>query len=366
MAAHFYVDPRIHGELIVDDTGVNQPLETGQTAETPAQAHEPVEAAQPAPLDAVQAKPEEPSETVQSEPADAVPAEPEASPQPERVDVVQTDPVETPRAEPAGAVQTGHVEPAQIEPLEDSQAEQEIPRNWIAEWCLMAIALLFAMTGLVQSYVIPTVSMESTLIQGDHLLVDKLAYAPIGRLSRYLLPYERVKRGDVVVFRYPVDIRQNYVKRCIGIPGDRIKVVNKRVFVNGKELNEPYAIHRTPYIDSYRDNFPSYPNVHLAEPALIMMEKNVVKGEVVVPQGQYFMMGDNRDNSLDSRYWGFVPRENIVGKPLLIFWSYDAPTEQLADPNFMSKAHLIDLAKNFFRKTRWNRCFQLIHGYPLN
>ena len=239
------------------------------------------------------------------------------------------------------------------------------PRGAIAEWTVTILLLLFGTTALVQAFVIPTGSMEDTLLIGDHLLVDKLAFAPGGVISRYLLPYQPVKRGDIIVFRYPMDIKQTFVKRAVGIPGDRIKVVDKQLYVNGVKLNEqPYVYHKTDYIDSYRDNFPGEPNVHLYEPAEKMLQNNVKNGEVVVPEDSIFAMGDNRDSSLDSRYWGFVPRENIIGKPLLIYWSYDAPTEQLASPT-ISIAHMKDLAQHFFGKTRWRRTFMLIHGYPI-
>ena len=241
----------------------------------------------------------------------------------------------------------------------------DVPRGVIAEWTVTIVLLLFGTTTLVQAFVIPTGSMEDTLLIGDHLLVDKLAYAPPGAISQHLLPYSGIKRGDIIVFRYPVDIRQTFVKRVIGIPGDRIRLENKRVFLNGKMLNEPYKYHKTEYFDSYRDNFPGEPNIRLYEPAQVMLEKNVVRGEVVVPPGNYFAMGDNRDSSLDSRYWGFVPRENIIGKPLIIYWSYDAPTEALANPT-IGLDHLIDLIQHFFTKTRWRRTFKLIHGYPIN
>jgi signal peptidase I len=179
-----------------------------------------------------------------------------------------------------------------------------------------------------------------------------------------LLPYSEVKRGDIIVFRYPIDIRQTFVKRVVGIPGDRIKVIQKQLFLNGKQVQEPYKYHKTEYFDSYRDNFPSEPNVRLYDPAVEMLRDHVKDGEVVVPPNHYFAMGDNRDSSLDSRYWGFVPRENIIGKPLIIYWSYDAPTDRLASPN-IGLDHLLDLAQNFFTKTRWKRTFNLIHGYPL-
>jgi len=235
----------------------------------------------------------------------------------------------------------------------------------IAEWTSTFILMLFGIGVLIQPFVIPTVSMEDTLLRGDHLLVDKLAYAPSGPVSGYLLPYHSVRRGDIIVFRYPLDIRENYVKRVIGVPGDRLRLVNKQVWLNGKALHEPYVYHKASYVDSYRDNFPNEPNVRLPDSALNMLEHSVKNGEVIVPVNSYFAMGDNRDNSLDSRYWGFVPRANIIGKPLLIWWSYDAPTEHLADRNIISKDHILDLARNFFSKTRWNRTFRLIHAYPI-
>ena len=172
-----------------------------------------------------------------------------------------------------------------------------------------------------------------------------------------------VKRGDIIVFRYPVDIRQTFVKRVIGVPGDHIRIENKQVIRNGVRLNEPYKYHKTEYNDSYRDNFPSQPYLQLSEGAVEMLEKNVVNGEVVVPPNSYFAMGDNRDNSLDSRYWGFVPRGNIIGKPLIIYWSYETTTDRLASPT-ISIDHAVDLVQNFFSKTRWRRTFMLIHGYP--
>jgi signal peptidase I len=235
-------------------------------------------------------------------------------------------------------------------------------RDFINEWALNIIILLFGTTTLVQAFIVPTPSMDTTVMVGDHLLVDKLSYAPAGAISKHLLPYTEPKRGDIIVFRYPLDISQNYVKRLMGEPGDHIKVVNKELFVNGRKLVEPYIQHVFPGIEPYRDNFPSTPWGPVHERAKQMIAENVVGDEVVVPPGMYFAMGDNRDNSSDSRYWGFVPRENIIGKPLVIFWSYDAPTEDWVDYN---SNHFIDLAKNFFSKTRWNRTLKLVRGYPI-
>jgi signal peptidase I len=238
----------------------------------------------------------------------------------------------------------------------------ESVRNFIQEWSLNILILLFGTTTLVQAFIVPTPSMDTTVMVGDHLLVDKLSYAPAGSLSRYLLPYTDPKRGDVIVFRYPMDISQNYVKRVMGVPGDHIKVVDKVVYLNGKPLVEPYAQHIFPNLEPYRDNFPSEPRGPVYDRARQMLAEHVENGELVVPPGSYFAMGDNRDNSLDSRYWGFVPRENIIGKPLLIFWSYDAPTADLVG---YSADHFLDLAKNFFFKTRWDRELKLVRGYSV-
>ena len=238
-------------------------------------------------------------------------------------------------------------------------------RGFIAEWTITIILLLFGTTSLVQAFVIPTGSMEDTLLIGDHLLVDKLSYAPSGPVSKYILPYTELKRGDIIVFRYPVDIKQTFVKRCIGLQGDHIRLIDKQLILNGKAVREPYVYHKTNYISSYRDNFPNEPYVHLETAAQDMLLNHVRNGEVVVPPNCYFAMGDNRDNSSDSRYWGFVPRANIIGKPLLIYWSYDASTSALLGPT-LGWRHMVDLVEHFPTKTRWSRTFRLIHGYPLN
>lgn len=247
---------------------------------------------------------------------------------------------------------------------ESSAPPQIVHRGFVAEWCITILLLLFGATNLLQAFVIPTGSMEDTLLVGDHLLVDKLAYAPSDALSKHLLPYQDVQRGDIIVFRYPVDIQQTFVKRCIGVPGDRIHLTSKRLFLNGHPVVEPYSYHKRMELDAYRDFFPSAPGVGLPPGARDMLANHVADGEVVVPPGFYFAMGDNRDNSLDSRYWGFVPRGNIIGKPLIIYWSFDADTNELTDGG-ISLSHFLDMVIHFPTKTRWDRTLRLIHGYPL-
>jgi len=261
-----------------------------------------------------------------------------------------------------------------VTPPPTAQAERrtnpkhEHVRNGIAEWAVTILLLLFGTTTLVQAFVIPTGSMEDTLLIGDHLLVDKLAYAPAGPISQYILPYETPKHGDIIVFRYPADISQTFVKRVIGVPGDHLKMVNRQIFRNGVPLREPYVYHKLPYEPS-RDNFPGPPSMFAdglqSQLQRDMLDNHVVNGEVVVPPNSFFAMGDNRDNSLDSRYWGFVPRDNIIGKPLMIYWSYDATTEDLAGQSVGSLVgHFVDLGEHFFTRTRWSRTLKMIRGYP--
>src|SRR5271166_5699478 len=163
------------------------------------------------------------------------------------------------------------------EPAPTSPATQtEPPRGAIAEWAITILLLLFGTTTLVQAFVIPTGSMEDTLLIGDHLLVDKLAYSPAGSISKYILPYQEPKHGDIIVFRYPIDISQTFVKRVIGVPGDRIKIVNQVLYRNGAALDEPYVYHKNPNPYSYGDNFPaSEHNFNLYPPAEQMLRDDV-------------------------------------------------------------------------------------------
>ena len=233
------------------------------------------------------------------------------------------------------------------------------PRGLVAEWTVTVLIYFFATTTLVQAYVIPTGSMEGNLLVGDHLLVDKVAYADPGAFGRGLLPYREVRRGDIIVFRYPLDPRVTYVKRVIGIPGDRIHLENQQVIRNGQRLIEPYTRHIARWTDPYRDNFPQAASPRLPAQARDMLEHHQRNGEIIVPPGSLFAMGDNREDSADSRYWGFVPRENVIGKPLIVYWSYDAPSEDLMDWNVR---HLVDVGLHFFTRTRWERTLLRPHS----
>lgn len=265
----------------------------------------------------------------------------------------------------AGADRNASPVPAAPVPAAKPQVPPPEIRNAFSEWAITILLLLFGITFLVQAFVIPTGSMEDTLLVGDHLLVDKLAYAPAGGAASLLLPYSEVERGDIVVFRYPEDITQTFVKRVIGKPGDRLRFEEQQLFLNGQRVKESFVYHKSGYVDPYRDNFPSLPNVALSEAATTMLETNVQNGDLVVPEGHYFVMGDNRDNSSDSRYWGFVPRRNIIGKPLLIYWSYDAPTERWTSGSLLNPRYLGDLISGFIPKTRWDRAMRLVRAERL-
>ena len=222
------------------------------------------------------------------------------------------------------------------------------------------VIAVFVISFVVQAFQIPSESMENTLLIGDYLLVDKFIY---GGAQNWLMPYRHVRRGDVVVFHYPVHPSQHFVKRVVGVPGDRIRLVNKQVQVNGVPLSEPYVIHRSPVRDTYRDDFPRGSVVPQVEaPWWLQMKKLVEDGQLIVPEGSYFVLGDNRDESLDSRYWGFVPRENIIGRPLLIYWSLRSVSDDFPVSAAPSDKiyHFAYALTHLFSITRWDRTFRVI------
>ena len=225
------------------------------------------------------------------------------------------------------------------------------------------VIAIFVITFIVQAFQIPSESMEDTLLVGDYLLVNKLCYGGAG-LGDHVMPYQRIARKDIIVFHYPVDPRQHFVKRVIGVPGDRLKLINKKVYINGKPLDEPYVRVLEPPNNVFRDDFPrvDVPAYGLEGKWWLQMRKLVEDGELIVPEGNYFVMGDNRDDSQDSRYWGFVPQENIIGRPLVIYWSVREPTDTSYPSTIIGRAeHLAYAMTHMFSNTRWSRTLRLVH-----
>lgn len=226
------------------------------------------------------------------------------------------------------------------------------------------VIAVFVITFVVQAFQIPSESMMNTLLVGDYLLVNKLCYGGRG-LGDHVMPYQKIARGDIVVFHYPVDPQQHFVKRVIGIPGDKLRLVNKTVWINGKPLDEPYVRYLDPPNNMFRDNFPrlDIPAFGLEGKWWLEMRKLVEDGQLIVPAGHYFVMGDNRDNSQDSRFWGFVPRENIIGRPLVIYWSVDAwDRDRSAGSSFGGRLYRFAYGlTHLFAVTRWHRTLRLVN-----
>jgi len=223
------------------------------------------------------------------------------------------------------------------------------------------VIVLFVITFVVQAFQIPSESMEKTLLIGDYLLVDKIHFGQ-GGLSDWIMPYRSLKRGDIIVFHYPVDPSQHFVKRVIGLPGDHILMRNKVVFVDDMALNESYAVRVPGDHNFYRDNFPSdtYYSPEVDAHWRTEMPKHIEHGELVVPKDMYFVMGDNRDHSLDSRYWGFVPRDNIVGRPLVIYLSLRENREGGSDAGNGKLLNSGRLLTHVWQFARWDRMFHLV------
>jgi len=202
-------------------------------------------------------------------------------------------------------------------------------REYFESICVAVILALFVRTFLVQAFKIPTGSMENNLLIGDHLLVNKFVFAPtLSAAERTLLPIDPIRRGDIVVFKFPEDPERDFIKRVIGLPGDTIELKQKRVYINGTRLDEAYVQYLTPPGESSAEDF----------------DVRVAYGPVTVPDDHYFMMGDNRDNSQDSRYWGFMPRSYVKGKALFVYFSFGDDS---------SAANALNV--------RWNRLFHQIH-----
>jgi signal peptidase I len=245
---------------------------------------------------------------------------------------------------------------------EKQKAEKrETPLETVASFAALAANALFIITFTLQGFAIPTSSMENTLLVGDHVIVDRVTLAP-GAFS--LLPRHETQRGDIVVFLKPGEPGLYLVKRVIGVPGDRIRLRHGVVYVNGAAQAEPYVIHSGGNYDPYRDEFPVLAATD-RDPATpdwrLSLPGHVSDGELLVPPGHYFGMGDNRDVSLDSRYWGFIPRENILGRPLVIYWSFAAPTSEYLSATIPERLHATaNMVIHFFDETRWRRTLRIV------
>lgn len=232
----------------------------------------------------------------------------------------------------------------------------------LASLLVLVIATLFLHTFVLQPLVIPSESMEHTLLVGDFLLFNKQTYAPAGRLTSWLMPYRPVQHGDIVVFHHPDP--PLLIKRVVGIPGDRLRIAGGQVFVNGVAIDEPYAAFEPAPPNPARDNFPAqiYTDPQVDPDWWRQMQSLTRDGELVVPAGEYFVLGDNRNHSKDSRFWGFVPRQAIVARPLVIYFSLTRPSstdvQQAADDRL---GHERELAERLTGFARWKRIFRVVH-----
>jgi signal peptidase I len=240
-------------------------------------------------------------------------------------------------------------------------------REYAESLLVTVILALFGTTFIVQAFKIPSASMEPTLLVGDHVLVNKFIFEGRGQWYARFLPYRDIRRGDIIVFHYPFDDHPHYVKRVIGLPGDRIKMVDEQVYVNDVALKEPYAVHsRDASFEAFGQNYPPTdaegldPSMRPEWAAQIL--SYVHDGELDVPAGKYFAMGDNRDDSSDSRYWGFVDREAIMGRPVIIYWSVNSPETESADNGFGGQIYdMLDSLLHIFSRTRGDRMFHEVH-----
>ena len=261
-----------------------------------------------------------------------------------------------------------------------TNAAKETPLESLAGICYVLVVGLFVLTFLCQNFMIPSGSMENTLLIGDHLLVDRITFCP-GTGWMPLVHHRDPQRGDIVVFIRPApepepDENGNpvyliLVKRLIGMPGDHIHLHNGIVFINGVAQPMPKDGPETPalpaseqtYVDEFPALLPTPEDSHGAVTTWVVdMPNHIVNGDIVVPPGKYFMMGDHRHASLDSRFWGFVPRENLMGRPLLNYWSFKASQDQLDAKGVGNKvAWFAHVALHFFTDTRWSRTLKRIH-----
>ena len=220
-------------------------------------------------------------------------------------------------------------------------------REYFESIVIAVILALFVRTWAVQAFKIPTGSMENNLLIGDHLLVNKFVFGSTRSEVEKKLPVREPRRGDIVVFKYPDEPERDFIKRVIGLPGDTIELKNKKVHINGQPLEEPYVHFLTPPSTEYQE--------------VTSSDLRERFGPVTVPPDQYFVMGDNRDNSQDSRYWGFLPRELVKGKALVIYWSYESDRDDSEEAGAGATVrNIASVFTHFFTRTRWSRMFHQI------
>ena len=232
--------------------------------------------------------------------------------------------------------------------------------NSLQSLAVTVVIAVFVIAFIVQAFQIPSPSMEKTLLVGDYLLVDK-AHDGHSAFWRWLMPYQSIRRQDIIVFRYPLDPRQHFVKRVVAVPGDRVRLIDKHVYVGGVRQDDTYATFHWEQRDGFRDNFPdgNLLVLGMSSPWYLQIRKLLDDGELIVPEGSYFVLGDNRDDSSDSRYWGFVPAENVVGRPLVIYWSVLRPAAAGWVPSDKLSSLAYDVT-HMLQEVRWHRMLRSV------
>jgi len=245
------------------------------------------------------------------------------------------------------------------------EKQRETTVEFLASLAAVLVTGLFIITFILQAFEIPSSSMEDTLLIGDHVFVNREQFAPKTKWVGPLLPYREIKRGDIVVFLSPAEPGLYVVKRIMGIPGDRIHLRDGVLYRNGEKLVEPYVQHKGPvFYDPYRDNFPAVPPseaYNVSPDWQLLMRSHVEGDDIVIPKDSYFGMGDNRDVSLDSRYWGFIPKEHVIGRPMFIYWSFETPEYQYEQREMSQRlGFLAHVVIHFFDQTRWKRTLKAV------
>jgi signal peptidase I len=245
--------------------------------------------------------------------------------------------------------------------------QRETTVEFFASFAGVLVTGLFIITFILQAFEIPSSSMEDTLLIGDHVFVNREQFAAPARWIGPLMPYRNIRQGDVVVFLSPSEHGLFVVKRIIGIPGDRIHLRDGVVYRNGKKLDEPYVRYKddpnSEYTRSYRENFPAVApgNSNLTPDWESSLPKYVDGEDLVVPPGNYFAMGDNRNVSYDSRFWGFIPQENVIGRPMFMYWSFITPRDQYEKHSMGDRlGFLAHIVIHFFDETRWSRTLKVV------